>query len=110
MPRPSSVQSACSRVNGASLDEAEAEEVLVVAGIPRVLFLAGRKRPVRIAAALRVQGMRVDVRAASEPGSFDGFDMIVLLPDAPAEQLEQYSAALAEFVGRRGGAAAQSVQ
>ena len=86
--------------------DAEARDTLLVAGIPRVLFLAGKRRPVLIADALAVQGMEVEVRGAADSGSVDGldaFDVIVLLPDAPADELEKHSAALAEFVGRRGG-------
>ncbi|MFQ5844863.1 MAG: VWA domain-containing protein, partial [Planctomycetota bacterium] len=80
-----------------------ATTVLVVPGTPRALVLAGRRRPSLIAAALRVQGIEAEVAAAPGPASYDAFDLVVLLPDAPLKRLEERHEALVEFVGRRGG-------
>jgi len=71
---------------------------LAVPGTPRVLCLAARKRDALIANALATQGFDVTVGA---PGaSLEGFDAVVLLPDAPADA--DYDA-LPEFVGKGGG-------
>jgi len=74
-----------------------------VPGIPRVLLLAKDERKALLAQALAVQGLFADVKPAADDHAFSQYDAVVLLPDAPVADLERHAAALAEFVGRRGG-------
>lgn len=76
---------------------------LEVPGTPRVLCLAASKRKALFAEALRTQGLEVDIGAAKGKQDFEAYDAVVLLPDAPAAELETHAPALADFVGRRGG-------
>jgi len=82
-------------------DDNLAATTLRVEGAPRVLCLAARERASLIADALRAQGMEVTVAAAD--AALDGFDAVVVLPDADARLLDERSSDLAAFVGARGG-------
>jgi len=73
-----------------------------VPGIPRVLVLAGSKRPSLVAKALETQGFAVEVRPAADAQDLKGFDAAVILPDANAKDLEECAGALQEFVGKEG--------
>lgn len=74
-----------------------------IARTPRVLLLAGRERKALLGEALRTQGMEVGVAAAGAEPDLKEWDAILLLPDAPAADLEGRSGAISEFVGRGGG-------
>ncbi|MHC4971658.1 MAG: vWA domain-containing protein [Planctomycetota bacterium] len=76
---------------------------LEVPGVPRILCLAAAKRKALVAVALRTQGMDVTVAAARGEHDFTEYDAVVLLPDAPTDDLEAHAPALADLVGRRGG-------
>jgi len=76
---------------------------LEVPGTPRVLLLGRESRDSLLAQALRKQEMQADVRGVAAAGELDSYDAVVLLPDAPADELDRHAAALTEFVGRRGG-------
>ncbi|MFB3067100.1 MAG: VWA domain-containing protein, partial [Planctomycetota bacterium] len=76
---------------------------LVVPGTPKVLVLKGSGDPSFIAKALRLQDIEVDVHAAPGPEQLNGYDVVVVLPDAPVELLEERTEELHEFVGRHGG-------
>ncbi|MHC4940910.1 MAG: vWA domain-containing protein [Planctomycetota bacterium] len=74
---------------------------LRVEGAPKVLVLAAAERKSLIAEALKKQGMEVSVKAAD--AALDGFDAVILLPDADARVLDERSGDLAAFVGKKGG-------
>jgi len=78
------------------------KKTFLVPGTPKVLFLAVRKRRSLIAEALAKQGMKVTV-AAADKGSLEGYDAVVILPDAPVRALERRTADLAAHLARGGG-------
>ncbi|MEM8885225.1 MAG: VWA domain-containing protein [Planctomycetota bacterium] len=82
-----------------SPDDNLADTMLRVAGAPKVLVLAAQKRRSLVAEALESQGMEVTVAGAD--AKLDGYDAVVLLPDADARALD--AGALASFIGERGG-------
>jgi Mg-chelatase subunit ChlD len=76
---------------------------LDVPGTPRVLLLGAAKRKALLAEALSVQGIEPEVAAAANvTEGLDEYDAAVILPDAPAADLDRGAAALADFVGRKG--------
>jgi Mg-chelatase subunit ChlD len=83
-----------------SPDDNIASTMVRVEGAPKVLFLAAKERKSLIAEALKKQGMEVTVKAAD--ASLDGFDAVVILPDADARTLDERSGDLAAFVGKKG--------
>ncbi len=88
---------------GAEPLKGEASTLVRVPGEPRVLCLAAEARDALFARALRAQGMEVEVTAASAALDLEGFEAVVILPDAPAAAVEAMTSALSAFVGRRGG-------
>ncbi|HEX5137127.1 MAG TPA: VWA domain-containing protein [Planctomycetota bacterium] len=86
----------------ASPEDDVAGAEIEVPGIPRVLVLAARKRESPVAKALETQGMTVEVAAATDATDLAAFDAVVILPDAPAKDLEDRVPALFEAVGKAG--------
>jgi Ca-activated chloride channel family protein len=80
-----------------------ASGVVRVPGTPRVLLLAARERRALLADALGAQGFDARVAAAGAKPALAGHDAVVILPDAPAPDVEALHEALATFVGRDGG-------
>ncbi|MGQ0614910.1 MAG: vWA domain-containing protein [Planctomycetaceae bacterium] len=88
---------------GADPIQGEASTVARVPGDPRVLCIAAEARDALLQRALETQGMEVEVTAASEALDLEGFDAVVILPEAPAAAVEAMAPALSTFVGRKGG-------
>ncbi|MCZ6788022.1 MAG: VWA domain-containing protein, partial [Planctomycetota bacterium] len=88
--------------DGTPLDNVVSENV-VVPGVPKVLCLASKERKALVAEALKAQGFNVVVDDVQGRKNLDAYDAIVLLPDAPADELEARAHELATFLGQRGG-------
>ncbi len=86
-----------------SPDDNVAGLLIEVPGVPRVLCLGEAARDRLLGVALAAQGMQVRTAAASGPWDLSACDLVIVLPDAPAEALETRAQALAEFVAHRGG-------
>jgi len=79
-----------------------ATKSVVVPGTPQVVCIASHARRSLVAEALKTQGFQVEVKRAADV-DFAGKDVVILLPDAPAEEIDARAGELAAFVGKRGG-------